>query len=56
MGEKPTCVSNANMPPGRSTRATFSQPAEGSTQWKAVAEKTAANPPAGSSASSKRPM
>ena len=49
------CVSSANAPPGRSSRATLAQPTAGSTQWNAVAEKTESYAPAGSSTSSKRP-
>ena len=47
--------SSANVPPGRSSRATFAQPTRGSTQWNAVAENAASKAPAGSSTSSKRP-
>ena len=38
-----TCESSASMPPGRRRSAALRQPTFGSTQWKAVAEKTPSN-------------
>jgi hypothetical protein len=49
-----TYVRSAKTPPGRSRRAAFDHPTAGSTQWNAVAEKTASKVPSGSSTSSNR--
>ena len=50
----PQCVSSASTPPGSRCDADLRQPTAGSTQWNAVAEKSAAKS-AGSSTSSNRP-
>ena len=49
------CMSRARIPAGRTRPATFTQPTDGSIQWKAVAENAASKVDAGSATSSKRP-